>query len=460
MFYQLFVIIVPLITIPYISRVLGPSGVGINSYTNSIAQYFILLGSLGVSTYGNRQIAYERQNKNKMSQTFWGILFLRLLTIIGSILIYFACMNAWGNYDKYFIAQSIQVVAAAFDISWFFMGVENFRVTVVRNVFVKILTLILIFVFVRNHSDTLIYIILIGMSGLIGNITLFPYLKNYVVQPKWKQLKIWRNLKPSLILFIPQVAIQIYVVFNKTMLGKFVSVESAGYYDNADKIIRIMLAIATAAGTVLLPHVANLFVNKEFEKIKESLYTSFDFVTFITVPMAFGLAALAKKFAILFFGRDFKIVGDLLMIECVAAIFITWSYAIGTQYLIPTSQNKNYTIAVVVGAIINIILNIPLIIFWGAYGAMWVTVFSEMSVALSMLFIIRKQVKLKKLFTSLWKYLIAAGGMYTVVRFIDQATSTSWLYIIIEIFIGALIYIGLIFILHPNLIDKVKHLIW
>lgn len=458
MFYQLFVIIVPLITIPYISRVLGPSGVGINSYTNSIAQYFILLGSLGVSTYGNRQIAYERQNK--MSQTFWGILFLRLLTIIGSILIYFACMNAWGNYDKYFIAQSIQVVAAAFDISWFFMGVENFRVTVVRNVFVKILTLILIFVFVRNHSDTLIYIILIGMSGLIGNITLFPYLKNYVVQPKWKQLKIWRNLKPSLILFIPQVAIQIYVVFNKTMLGKFVSVESAGYYDNADKIIRIMLAIATAAGTVLLPHVANLFVNKEFEKIKESLYTSFDFVTFITVPMAFGLAALAKKFAILFFGRDFKIVGDLLMIECVAAIFITWSYAIGTQYLIPTSQNKNYTIAVVVGAIINIILNIPLIIFWGAYGAMWVTVFSEMSVALSMLFIIRKQVKLKKLFTSLWKYLIAAGGMYTVVRFIDQATSTSWLYIIIEIFIGALIYIGLIFILHPNLIDKVKHLIW
>lgn len=458
MFYQIFVVIVPLITIPYISRVLGPSGVGINSYTNSIAQYFILLGSLGVSMYGNRQIAYERDDKYKMSQTFWEIFLLRLMTIFVSLLIYFICMNLWGNYDHYFIAQSLQIIAAAFDISWLFMGVENFRVTVLRNVLVKILSLVLIFVLVRNHNDTLLYIILIGVSGLLGNLTLFPYLKKYIMWPKWRKLKIWRNLQPSLVLFIPQVAIQIYVVFNKTMLGKFVSVEASGYYDNADKIIRIMLAVATAAGTVLLPHVASLFSNKEFEKVRESLYTSFDFVTFITVPMAFGIAALANKFAVLFFGPKFLIVGGLLMIEAVAAIFITWAYAIGTQYLIPTNQNKEYTISVSVGAVVNIAFNIPLIMFWGAHGAMIATVFSEMSVALCMLFIIRKQVEISKLFTSLWKYLFSGGIMYIVVYIVNRRTAITWTYVVMEVIIGALVYLGMTYILHPKLLDKGKHL--
>lgn len=457
--YQLFVMIVPLITMPYIARTLGPAGVGINSYTNSIVQYFILFGSIGISLYGNRQIAYEKRDIHATSQTFFEIFFLRVITISIAMIAYYTYIIIYDKYQSYFLAQSIQLIAAALDVSWFFMGMENFQVTVIRNIIVKVFSLLLIFLFVKDQSDLIIYIVLIGFSTFLGNITLFPYLRKYIVKVKLRTLNLWKHLLPATVLFVPQIAVQIYVVFNRTLLGSFVSVEAAGFYDNADKVVRIMIAIATAAGTVLLPHIASQFASGQMDKVKRSFYQSFDFVSFITFPLAFGLLAVANKFAVLFFGDKFVEVGVLLEIETLASFFMTFAYAIGSQYLLPTNQNKSYTVAVGIGAMANIICSIPLIFFAGAIGAMIATVISEFSVTLSMLLLVRKQLEIKKMFENFLKYLISSILMFLIVFFLDKQLPLSWLGILVEVSVGIIVWLLCMFAFKPTIIIKLKKIL-
>lgn len=454
--YQVFIIFVPLITIPYISRVLGPNGVGINSYTNSIVQYFILFGSIGVGFYGNRQIAFVRENRMKLSKTFWEILILRSITLIMSLIFYLIFCLYYQGYSKYLISQMFLLLAAFVDIAWFFQGLENFRVTVIRNMLVKVVSIFSIFLFVKNSNDTILYILIIGISTLIGNITLFPYLKKYVSYVPIKQLNIWQHLKPSFALFIPQIAIQIYVVLNKTMLGNMISTNASGFYDNSDKIVRMILAIVTATGTVLLPHIAHLYVTEGRKGISKIFIFSFDFVSFVAVPLCFGLAAISDKLAILFLGKQFKIVGSLLMIESLAALFIAWDNAIGTQYLLPTKQNSAYTKAVTLGAVINVVFNIPLIYFFGVQGSMMATVLSEIGVTVSMLFSIRKQINLWELFRNAWKYFVPSIIMFVIVRYINEVWNTTWLSLFMECLIGVGVYCVFVVIFKPIIFKKLR----
>ncbi|KRN94727.1 polysaccharide biosynthesis C-terminal domain-containing protein [Pediococcus stilesii] len=454
--YQVFILLVPLITTPYLARVLGPTGVGINAYTNSIIQYFILFGSIGVNLYGNRQIAFVRDNKDELTKTFYEIFLMRIMTIILAYAAFLIFLVFIGNYHVYYLAQSLSIIAAAFDISWFFMGVENFKVTVVRNFIVKILTLVSIFTFVKSYSDLYLYIMILSLSLLIGNLTLFPNLKKYIGNLNIGQLHIWHHLKPSLVLFVPQIATQIYLVVNKTMLGSMTSVQAAGYFDQSDKMIKMILAIVTATGTVMLPHVANAFMRGEVEKTKQFLYNSFSFVTAVSVPMMFGIAAVAQKFVPLFFTDKFLAVTPLMMIESVVILLIAWSNALGTQYLLPTNQNAAFTTSVIIGAVVNIIVNIPLILLWGAMGATIATVLSEISVTGYQLYVLRNQVDYKKLFKDTWKYLISGVVMFIVIYFLDGILSNSWLMLIVEVFVGAVIYVFLLMLMKVKIIKDAK----
>lgn len=454
--YQVFILLVPLITTPYLARVLGPEGVGINSYTNSITQYFILFGSIGVNLYGNREIAFVRDKKEKLTQTFYEIFFMRLTTILVTCFAFEIFLVYVSEYKIYYLAQAISLLASAFDISWFFMGVENFAVTVFRNLIVKIITLISIFLFVKSYNDLAIYILILSLSLLIGNLTLFPSLKRYIGKPIFSNLEIWRHFKPALILFVPQVATQIYLVLNKTMLGSMVSVQASGYFDQSDKIVKMVLAVVTATGTVMLPHVANAFANGEHEKTRGMLYKSFSFVTSLSVPMTFGLAAIAPKFVPLFFTDKFNSVIPIMMIESVVILMIAWSNAIGTQFLLPTKQTRAYTISVIIGAVVNLVANIPLIILYGAIGASIATVLSELSVTLYQLIVIRNQLNYRKLFEDTIKYLSAGIVMFFVIVYLDKLLYGNWLSLSIEILVGIFVYVLLLIIFKVKILNRIK----
>ena len=454
--YNVLILLTPLLTVPYISRVLGPSGVGINATTNSVITYFLLAGTVGITIYGNREIAFIRDDHRKRSQTFWEIEFLQITTILLAYLAFCICLYLQKQLKIYFFYQSFLIIAGAFDISWFFMGLEDFKKTVIRNMIVKLLSLASIFIFVKTRQDVGIYILILSLSQLLGNITLWPYLPKLVYAPRIHDLKIFRHLKPSLALFIPQVATTIYLAVNKTMLWKLSSVTASGYYDYSDKLVKLVLAIVTSTGTVMLPHVANLYANKQIEKVKQYLYTSFDFVLAISIPMAFGIASVATALAPWFFGKAFTSVNILLIIESPVIILIGQSNVIGQQYLLPTKQMSTYTTSVVLGAITNIVINIPLILRWGVYGAMVATLLSELTVTLYQLIMVRKSLRISSLFVNFFKYLIAGVTMFIPVYILNITMNISTLNLILEILVGLLIYVGVLLILQPSIIYKVK----
>ncbi|MCT3543728.1 flippase [Lentilactobacillus buchneri] len=458
-FYQIFILLVPIVTTPYLARVIGPTGVGINSYTNATIQYFILFGSIGINLYGNRQVAFVRNNRELLTQTFYEIYILRIISIILAYLAFLIFLLFTSRFQVYYWAQSVSLIAAAFDISWFFMGVENFAVTVLRNFIVKIITVISILTLVRSYSDLTLYIFILSISLLIGNLTLFPNLKSYIGKPNLKSMNIFHHIRPAVILFIPQIATQIYLVLNKSMIGLISSVRAAGYFDQSDKIVKITLAIVTATGTVMLPHVANAFANGEYQKTKNYLYKSFSFVSAISIPMFFGLLAIANKFIPLFLTAKFNEVIPIIMVESVVIWLIAWSNAIGTQYLLPTNQSKAYSISVILGAIINLLCNIPLIILWGALGASIATVISEVTVTSYQLWAIRRQVNFHKLFFETYKYFLSGLLMFIVVIYINKLLPSSWLILIMEIIIGIIVYVIALFILRASIFSNLKELI-
>lgn len=457
--YQIFVLIVPLVTTPYLARVLGPKGVGINSYTNSIIQYFILFGGIGVSLYGNRQIAFVRDDRKLLTKNFFEIFIMRFMAFVISGLAFFIFLSLTKHYKVYYLAQFISLVAAALDISWFFMGMEDFAVTVLKNFFVKIISLVSIFTFVKSYDDLTKYILILSLSLLIGNLTLYSNLFKYVDIPKFNTLNIFQHLWPALLLFAPQVATQTYLVLNKTMLGIMVSVESSGFFDQSDKIIKVSLAVITAMGTVMMPHVANAFSKGNKDKAIEYLYDGFSFVSALSFPMMFGLIAIVNKFVPLFFTNKFGNVIPVMISESLIIIFIAWSNAIGVQYLLPTKQVRAFTLSVVIGAVINLLANIPLIYLFGAIGAGISTTLAEFSVTFYQLIRIRKQVVFSKLFSGTFKYLVASLVMFFFVVTADRYLNYSWLSISLEIFLGAISYLVMNILLKTDIYLKLKSII-
>ena len=458
--YQILLLLVPLITVPYISRVLGPELVGINSYTNSWLTFFMLVGQMGIALYGNREVAYHRENPIERSKIFWGIELLQVITITCALIAYLGAILLFSTtFKEYFLLQSFWIIAAGVDVSWYFMGVENFQRIVFRNMLVKLASVALIFLVVKGNNDLGKYIALLGLSNLVGNLTLWPYLKDEI---KWVPISTWhpfRHFYPALLLFVPTITTQVYLVVNRLMLGRMSTQSQLGQFQYTDQIIKVILAVVTASGQVMLPHIANKFSKGDVKGIRDSLYNSFDFITAIAIPMMFGIMAIAKQFAPWFLGKQFNDAGILMMIEAPVILFIGWSNVTGTQYLMPINRTKEYTVSVTVGAVINVIANLFLIALWGARGATLATDISEFAVAAVQLVYIRQTISRRKLFGQMWKYLLSGGIMFIITYRLAMIMNMTIPNLAIEVIIGAVIYIIGIFILRAPVINQAIALI-
>lgn len=457
--YQILALITPLITAPYISRTLKPHGVGIYADTSAWIQWFVLIASIGIALYGNREIAYVREDKEKLSRTFWEIQIIKLVMTIVAYVALVIFLKVYTKYTWYIWVQSINVLAATLDISWLYMGIEDFKRTVIRNTGVKILSLVLILSFVKTPNDVALYIFLTGFSVLLGNATLWPRLRIMLTRVKISSLRPWRHLKPSLALFVPQIATQIYLILNKNMLGIIVNSTAVGYYNNSDSLVKMVLALVTATGTVMLPHVASEFAKGNKEAINEMLYSSFDFISFISIAMAFGLAAVGLHGVPYFYGRGFEPVGPAIMIESAVIVIIGWSNAIGIQYLLPTDRVREFSTSVIIGAIVNFVLNFPLMELWGLTGAMISTVLSEAMVTGYQLWVVRKDIEFKRLFVNAWKYLVGGVVMFIPISWMDRNLHTSILSILSEVILGVCIYGLMMLILKPTILAKAREMV-
>lgn len=462
MSYQVLLLLAPLVTVPYVSRVLGAQGVGINDYTNAVVTFFLLFGQIGVATYGNREIAYHRDNKYERTKIFWEIEIMQFVTVTAAYIVFLVFVYQFSNgYHTVFMMQSLLIIAGAIDISWYFRGLEDFQKTVTRNMIVKLGSIGLIFLFIKSPQDVTKYVLILAASQLVGNITFWPYLVTSLQKIDFKSLRPFSHVNPALVLFIPTIATQVYLVVNRIML-RFMdssSTVAVGLFSQSDKMIKLVLAIVTAAGTVMLPHIAHKFAAGDVRGIRQSLYNSFDFVTALSVPMMFGIAAIATKFAPWFLGDQFTASGKIMIIEAPVILLIAWSNVTGTQYLMPVNRVKEFTISVTVGAVVNIISNIFLIEVYGANGAALSTTISEFAVTAFQIYSIKNTIRRRQLFKDTWRYMLSGGIMFIVVYRINTTIYMNTTNLIIQILLGGLIYVIGLVLLRAPILNQLKDML-
>ena len=451
--YQILIMIVPLITTPYLSRVLGAEAIGIYSYTLSITTYFILFGSLGVALYGQREIAYVQDDKMKRSKVFYEILLMRFITLGISMIIFYFTFAIKGQYSTYYRILILELISNVLDISWFFQGIEEFKKTVIRNTLVKIISVVCIFVFVKNVNDLYKYFITYVLSTFMGNISLWMYVPKYIEKIKIRELEIFRHFKPTIALFIPQVAVQIYTVLDKTMIGSIVNDKSeVGFYEQAQKIVKLLVTVATSLGTVMVPRMANTFASGNKEKIKEYMNKSFHFVLMLAFPLMFGMISIANKFVPVFYGDGYNKVIILINIIIPIVLAIGLSNVIGTQYLLPTKKQKGYTISVTAGAIVNFILNMIFIRLWKSVGASIATVIAEFVVTGVQFYSVRNEIKFIDVIKIMKNYIIASIIMFIISMIIGKFITNNIISILVQLVVSTIIYFIILFILKDEMI--------
>ena len=436
--YQIFVFLIPLVTTPYISRVLGVENIGIYSYTYSIVYYFMLAIMLGINNYGAREIAKVQNSKTERSKKFFSIYGLQLFNSIVVILIFliFLIFSKY-EYKNIMYIQFIYLLSTMFDINWFYFGMEKFKITISRNIIIKLLSLVCIFLFIKNSNDLPIYTLILSGSTLISQLYLWLFIRKDIIFTKVKVKDIYNNLKPCLILFIPVIAYSIYRVMDKTMIGYFSNVEQLGNYESAEKIINIPMSIITALGTVMMPHMSKLSEDKFNSKIKYTYKLCF----FMIYPILIGLLIVSKDFCKLFFGEGYGGTPIIINMLLITVLFSCITNITRSNYLIPKSQDKIYVTSTIYGAIINFILNIIFIKKFGAYGACIGTIAAEFTVMVYQVYKTKRKIKYFENLKSTLPFLSSSILMGLIIYLIGLLNLSNDIKILVQVFVALIIYL-------------------
>lgn len=440
--YQILAIIVPLITSPYLSRVLGAEQIGIYSYTYSIAFYFMIFAVLGINNYGNRTIAKVRDNQVKTNKTFISIYYLQFILSSLTLMFYIIyCVCFVKKYVLISFIQGLYIISNLMDVTWYFYGKENFKITVFRNFIIKILSLILIVLLVKKKSDLWIYAIIMSGSMVFGQALLWINIFKEIKFVKIEKKDIVVHIKPIIILFIPVLAISIFAYMDKVMLGKMSVMYETGFYENSEKIINIPKAIITAVGTVMLPRTSNMFINGKIEEIKKYISITMIMVLFIGFACAFGLIGVANTFSIIFWGDEFKKCGSIISCMTPALVFSVFGNVIRTQYLIPKEMDKEYTISLLLGAFTNFIMNFLLIKKFGAIGATIGTVMAEAVLCLYQIWTVKNELRITDYILSGIPFFIIGLIMLVFIKTIDVLLIPCVTSLMLEVACGSIIYL-------------------
>ena len=442
--YQILLVILPFITAPYISRVLGSEGIGIYSYNYTIASYFGLFIMLGISNHGNRSISLlkDYDDKKKLGKIFANIYAIQIFMSFIVIFAYLVYAFLIVKEEQIISLICILVVLSySFDITWVYFGLEKFKTTVLKNVIIKILTVISIFVFVKNKEDIWIYTLIMSISLLIANLWLFIPLRKYIsfALPSFKGCI--QNIKPILVLFIPVIAYSIYKLMDKIMLGAMTTMQEVGYYENAEKIINIPIGVVTAFSTVMMPYISRMISRGENNNVEHCNKLSFKYFSIIIFAISFGLIGISDLFVPIYFGTEFIKCKILIAGLSISVIFITWANITRTQYLIPNKRDKVYVISTIVGAITNLILNLILIPIWGSFGAVVGTIGAETSVFITQYIFVRRVFNISRYLKPILYIFPISLLMSLLVYGFGKIMSATIIALLLQVLIGGICYV-------------------
>lgn len=450
MAYQLLTMLIPLISMPYISRVLGPEGIGNFAYYKSVASSFILFILLGVNKYGNREVARVRDDINLLSQTFIEIYSIQLITsaIVCPAYILFAI------FDKTIFSyiMLIYVISATLDITWFFSGLEDFKNIVKRNSILKVISLLMMFILVKNKHNVDLYCLIYALGMFLSQAYMWSLLRSKILINKFSLQGVLRSafknhIKSDLLLFIPVLSIGIYKIMDKIMLGIISSKTENGFYENCDLLVQVPIAFITSFGLVMLPRVSYLVSKGHFEVVFDILQLSLCIAVVVSSFIGFCIMSVSNEFIPLFFGRGFDrciIILDILM---PTSLFIAIANVIRTQILIPNRRDIVYIVSIILGAITNLMGNIILIPVSGAVGAAISTLIAEGTVCICQFVSTSKYIKVVELAKVILCCLIIGAGLCVFLRSIVLVDCSLISILFIKIIIYSSIFLAIIFIL-------------
>lgn len=385
-------LVFPLITFPYASRILFADGIGQVQFFQSIIDYIALCSALGIPLYAVREIARYRDNipvRNKITVEI--LLLHTLLTLTAYIVIAILAVTVKKIEINIplFLLLSVTLLFNTIGVTWFYQAVEDFKYITIRSLFMRIFSLIALFVFVRTQNDLLYYAGITVMANVGGNIFNFFRLRQFI-HPKeisFRNLSLLKHLKPALQIFVLNLTISIYVNLDSVMLGFIRNEEAVGYYTAATKLTKAILSIISSLGLVLLPRFSNMISNGEFTEFKSLANKVVSFTIALSLPLSIGLVFTAPVLIDLFCGKEFE--PSILTLQLISPIipFIGLSGIIGMQILYPLGKEKIVIISTACGAIVNFTLNMLLIPQFSQYGAAIATTIAELTVVTTIILI-------------------------------------------------------------------------
>ena len=441
MAYRVFSVLLPLVTAPYLSRVAGQEGVGLYSYAWSISEVFVIIGMLGLSDYGVRAIARVRDDRAALDRTFSEI-FRMQLAVAGATLLVWLGYVAFAAGEERLIALNLTLmsVSCLVNLDWCLMGLDQFKPIAVRNTVVKLAAAGAVFLFVKSADDLWIYALVWSLATVIGCLLCWPGVRQRVslVRVPWKDAM--RHLAPCAVLLLSVLAVRVYRTMDKVMVGAMAGMAQNGLYENAEKIIYCLSGFISAIGSVLMPKASHLLAQGQTEKIRSHMARSMDVILCMTGAMAFGLAAVADRFAPLFYGEDFAQSGSLMVPLGFTLMMIGFANVVRTQWILPHGRDGLVVKCVTTVAVVNVIVNALLIPRMGAMGAVIGTLAAEMTVPAMQWLLLRRELPYGAYLRTLATYLLAGGAMLAAVRLSARITPDTWLGLACEVIAGAAVY--------------------
>lgn len=442
--YQVVRILAPLITTPYLARVLGSEALGTYSYTYTVAMYFTYFCLLGLNQYGNREVAKARGDRRELSRTFWSIFAMQVGTgviVCAAFLLYAFLLS--GPLLVYTLIWGLWVLAEVVDVSWFFYGIEEFRAMTIRNVVVRVAVIAGVFVFVRDVGDLGAYCALQAAAFVVNSGVLWAMMRGRVDFVRPSRREVLSHVKSNLMLFAPVIAISVYTQFNEIVLGNVGGMSEVAYYDNAYKIVVIPLTVISSLGTVMLPRMSSVIARGDEAAAAHYLGASF----WLSEAMAFGLMSgimgVAPEFVPVFFGPGFEECERLMPLLAVIIPICAWSSVLGNQYLIPHERDRQYLESVLVGSGVDLALCAALVPGLGAYGAAVATACAELAVSLAQSAILRRELPLGRQLLDAIPFAIVGLAEYLAVRLVGTAMGATVIGVACQVVAGGAVYLAL-----------------
>ncbi|WP_050612382.1 flippase [Ligilactobacillus agilis] len=451
--------IFPLITFPYVSRVLGPGPNGDISFATSIISYFSLLAGMGIPSYGIRKCAEQRNDPIRLSKNIQELLILNLIfTVISYFLLVILVLLVpkFKSNEVLIYITSLTIIFNTIGVDWVYQAIEQYDYITVRNIAFKIMAILLMFMFVHKPSDYLVYAGITVIGNVGSNILNILRLPHYVTFSKPKSYDLMVHMQPVIMLFLYNATTTIFTNLDQVMLGLMSTSKEVGYYAATVKIKNILTSVITALGAVMLPRVAYYLGNKEHTKFINLIKKSFDFIFISSIPLAFYFIIESNQIIRFLAGPEYKNAVIILQFIAPSIVFIGLSSVTAWQLLIPLKMEKYTVLGAVVGAIINLILNIILIPLVGGVGAAFATTIAELSVLVTHIIVLRDLIIREKLINLIEfrnTFIASVLAMFVLIIFNKYiVVASSLISCILSAIVYFAIYIGVLFLVRDSIV--------